>query len=63
MTPAQVAYRDDIFAKTVRTEEWKKFTDSAGWKAGYKYSQETASYLRKEYAEARGILTELGLAK
>ncbi len=63
MTPAQVAYWDEIFAKTVRTEEWKKFTDSAGWELGYKNSQETTAYLRKEYAEARGILTELGLAK
>ena len=63
MTPAQVAYWDDIFARTVRTEEWKKFTDSAGWEAGYKNSQETAAYLRKEYDEAKGILTELGLAK
>ena len=63
MTPAQVAYWDDIFARTVRTEEWKKFADSAGWEMGYKNSQETAGYLRKEHDEAKAILTELGLAK
>ena len=62
-TPAQVAYWDDIFACTVRTAEWKKFTDSTGWEAGYKNSQETVGYLRKEYDEAKAILTELGLAK
>ena len=62
-TPAQVAYWDDIFARTVRTAEWKKFTDSTGWEAGYKNSQETVGYLRKEYDEAKAILTELGLAK
>jgi tripartite-type tricarboxylate transporter receptor subunit TctC len=43
------AYWDDIFARTLRTEEWKKFVDSAGWGLGYKNSQETAGYLRKEY--------------
>jgi hypothetical protein len=30
---------------------------------GYKNSQETAGYLRKEHDEAKAILTELGLAK
>ena len=63
MTPAQVAYWDDIFARTVRTDEWKKFADSAGWELGYKNSHDTVGYLRKEYDEAKAILTELGLAK
>jgi tripartite-type tricarboxylate transporter receptor subunit TctC len=63
MTAAQIAYWDDIFARTVRTDEWKKFIDSTGWEAGYKNSQQTVDYLRKEYAEAKAILTELGLAK
>ena len=63
MTPAQVAYWDDIFARTLRTDEWKKFVASSGWEPGYKNSQETATYLKREYDEAKGLLTELGLAK
>ena len=63
MTPAQVAYWDAIFAKTTQTAEWKKFVETTGWEPGYKNSQETAAYLRKEYDEAKAILTELGLAK
>jgi putative tricarboxylic transport membrane protein len=63
MSAAQVAYWDDIFARTLRTDEWKKFVDSSGWEPGYKNSRETAAYLRSEYDEARAILTELGLAK
>lgn len=63
MTPAQIAYWDGIFARTLQTPEWKKFIDSTGWEAGYKNSQETTAYLRKEYDEARAILTDLGLAK
>ena len=63
MTPAQVSYWDDIFARTLRTDEWKKFVASSGWEPGYKNSQETATYLKREYDEAKGLLTELGLAK
>ena len=47
----------------LQTPEWKKFVDSTGWEPGYKNSQETMAYLRKEYDEARAILTDLGLAK
>lgn len=63
MTPAQVAFWDGVFAKTVQTDEWKKFVETTGWELGYKNSQETAAYLRKEYDEAKAILTELGLAR
>lgn len=63
MTPAQVAYWDDIFARTLRTDDWKKFVASSGWEAGYKNSQDAAAYLKREYDEAKGILTDLGLAK
>lgn len=63
MTPAQIAYWDGVFAKIVQTAEWKKFAETTGWELGYKNSQETAAYLRKENDEAKAILTELGLAK
>jgi putative tricarboxylic transport membrane protein len=63
MTSAQVAYWDGIFARTVQTAEWKKFVETTGWEPGYKNSQETAAYLRKEHDEAKAILGELGLAK
>lgn len=63
MTPAQVAYWDGIFAKTVQTAEWKKFVETTGWEPGYKNSQETAAFLRKEYDDSKALLIELGLAK
>ncbi len=63
MTSAQIVYWDAVFAKTVQTAAWKRFVETTGWEAGYKNSQETAAYLRKEYDEAKAILTELGLAK
>lgn len=58
----QVAYWDAVFEKTVQTSEWKKFIEQTGWEAGYKNSKDTAVYIRKEYDEAKAILTELGMA-
>ena len=63
LTPAQVAYWDDIFAKTLRTDEWKKFVETTGWEAGYRNSKDTAAFLRKQYDEAKALLGELGLAR
>ena len=59
---SQVAYWDAVFEKTVQTPEWKKFTEQTGWELGYKNSKDTAVYIRKEYDEAKAILTELGMA-
>lgn len=63
MTPAQVAYWEGVFQKTVQHEEWKKYLEFNSWEWGYKNSQETLAYLKKDYAQSKALLTELGLAK
>ena len=63
MSPAQIAYWDDTFAKTLQTEDWKKFVTTTGWEAGYKNSKDTAAHLRAEYDQAKSLLTEIGMAK
>jgi len=63
LTAAQVAYWDDVFARTTQTDEWKKFVESTGWEGGYKNSRDTAAFLRKQYDEAKILLGELGLAR
>ena len=62
MPPAQVAYWDAIFAKTVQTDEWKKFVETTGWEPGYKNSRDAVAYLKAENDEAKSLLTELGMA-
>jgi putative tricarboxylic transport membrane protein len=62
MTAPQVAYWDDVFARTVKTEEWKQFLESTGWDYGYKNSRDNAAYIKSEYEVARSLLTELGMA-
>jgi len=63
LTPLQVAYWDDTFAKTVKTDDWKKFITSTGWEGGYKNSKDTAAYLKAEYDQAKSLLTEIGMVK
>jgi putative tricarboxylic transport membrane protein len=63
MTPPQVAYWENVFQKTVQHDEWKKYLDFNAWEWGYKNSQETVTYLKKDYEQSKTLLTELGLAK
>ena len=63
LTEPQVAYWDEVFARTTQTEEWAKF-NSAGYAVPfYMNSRETARMLDTRYDQHRALLTELGLAK
>lgn len=63
LTPAQVAYWEGIFAKTVQHPEWKNYLEFNSWEWGYKNSQDTLEYLKKDYDVSKALLTELGMAK
>jgi putative tricarboxylic transport membrane protein len=63
MTQAQVVYWNDVLAKLVKTDAWKKELEQSQIENVYRNSAETAKYLKAEYEEARGILADLGLAK
>ena len=62
MTPAQIAFWESTLARTMQSEEWKKYLESNAWEWGYKNAQETLAYLKQENEQAKGLLTELGLA-
>lgn len=63
LTPAQVAYWEGVFQKTVQREEWKKYLEFNSWEWGYKNARDTLAYLKKDYEQSRVLLTELGLAR
>ena len=63
LSPAQVAYWENVFQKTVQHDLWKKYLESNAWEWGYKNSQDTLAYLEKDYEQSRALLVELGMAK
>lgn len=63
LTAPQVAFWDDVFARTMKTPEWKKFVADNGWEYGFKPSRENEAFLRKEWEEARSIMSDLGVLK
>lgn len=63
LTPAQVAYWDGVLRKSVATPDWKKVVMQEQWVDEYIPSTEAQKYLKREYAETREILSDLGMAK
>jgi putative tricarboxylic transport membrane protein len=63
LAPAQVAYWEQLFQRTVQHEEWKKYLEFNAWDWGYRNARDTLAYLQKDYDASKALLTELGLAK
>jgi len=63
LTPAQVAFWEGIFEKTVNHEDWKKYLEFNSWNWNYLNSRESLAYLKKDYEQSKAILSELGMAK
>ena len=63
MTPAQIAFWDDLLGKIVRTEEWTKEVAQYGWEADYMNSADSRKFLEHQNEELKTVLGELGLAK
>ena len=63
MTPAQIAFWDDLIGKIVRTDEWTKEVAQYGWENDYMNSAESRKFLERQHEELKVILGELGLAK
>jgi putative tricarboxylic transport membrane protein len=63
MTPPQIAYWEGVLAKVVESDEWKKMLEQDLLTNEYMRSGEARNYLRAQYDELKGVLTELGLAK
>lgn len=63
LTPAQIAYWEDIFSRSVQSPDWKKYLEFNAWEWGYRNSKDTADYLKQNYDVSKALLTELGMAK
>ncbi len=63
MTAAQIAYWDDVVAKVVASDDWKKELEANFWNDHYLRSAEARKSLDDQYQRSRAVLTDLGLAK
>jgi putative tricarboxylic transport membrane protein len=63
ITPQQVTYWDDAFAKIVAADDWKKLLEQNSTEGHYLRSRDFAKFLDSEYAVSRAVLTDLGYAK
>lgn len=63
LTPAQTAWWDALFARTVKSPEWKKVLDEFYWVDEYVPSRAARKILDQESIEMREVLTDLGLAR
>ena len=63
MTPAQVAYWDQVFAKVVQSDEYKKEVERNLADPIYLGSRDAKKFWDQEYAELKGLLSDLGLSK
>jgi putative tricarboxylic transport membrane protein len=63
ITPAQVAYWEQAFAKVVQEPEWKEDYEKNAWTEDFRNSAETRKHLDAESALLKKILTDLGVIK
>ena len=63
LTPAQIAYWDNVFGRLVKTDEWKRDQDQNLWESDYLASADYARFLKTDYEQAKAVFIELGLAR
>jgi len=63
MTPAQIAYWEQVMQRATQAEEWKKELAENYWQHRLMGHAETLRFLARDDADARAFLTELGLAR
>lgn len=63
LTPAQIRYWEEVFAKVVQTAEWKTEVEASGAVSNFMRSRELAAHFAAEQKRFRVTLTELGMAQ
>jgi putative tricarboxylic transport membrane protein len=63
LSAEQVAYWDQVLAKAVATDTWKREVERNTWVANYLTSAQTRKLFDADYAEFKVLMTELGLIK
>jgi len=63
ITPAQVAFWEDVMRKTAQSDELRQYAEQNQWILEFKGAAETRKWLDEEAAALKVIMTELGLVQ
>jgi len=63
LSAPQIGYWENVFARAVATDEWKKDLEAQFWEGHFLRHREFLAYLDGEYRITRAIMQDLGLAK
>ena len=63
ITPAQIAFWEEVMRKTAQSDEIRRFADENQWLVEFKGAAETRKWLDEESAALKLIMTELGLVR
>jgi len=63
ITPAQIAFWEDVMRKTAQSEEIRQYAEQNQWILDFKGAAETRKWLDDEAAALKVIMTELGLVQ
>jgi len=61
LTPAQIAFWDQAFAKAVQGEDWKQDVETNAWAEDFMGNAATRKHLDSEYELLKGMLGDLGV--
>jgi tripartite-type tricarboxylate transporter receptor subunit TctC len=63
MTTEQIAFWENVFRRSVESEQFRKIAEKNQWESGYRTAADTRKFMESEYDELKGVMTFLGLAK
>lgn len=63
ITPAQIAFWEEVMRKSAQSDEIRKFADENQWLVEFKGAAETRKWLDDEAAALKSVMTELGLVR
>ena len=63
LTPAQVAYWENVFKRVASSEEFQQYATRNQWENSYRGPAEARKFMEAQYGELKSVMTFLGLAK
>ena len=63
MSAAQIAYWENVLARVVESDDWKKDLENNFWDGQFLTSADTRKLLKAQYDEYKSVLIDVGLAR